>query len=175
MANDDDTHDEQGDEDANLRQLREKAKATDSAQAESLAARRELLFVKAGIDTESTLGKLALRAYEGELTADAVKAFGNEIGAVDAAPPSNRVAITDDERALEADRTVLGGGTKDPATPEDGVPQMVGLKNFEDRLAAGADRDRASDEFYNRMFDAAAKGNTHAIYDPDRYRDQNSR
>lgn len=169
---DDETLDEQG-EDSNLRQLREKAKVTDAAQAEAAAAKRELLFIKAGIDTESTLGKLAFRAYDGELTPEAVKAFGNEIGAVGSTESSSstKVEITEDERALAADRTVLGGGTSDPATPDDGDPQLVGLKQFQDRLAKGGDRDAASGEFFDRVFDAANKGNRHVLYDPQSYRE----
>ena len=65
-----------------LKQARQDSKAKDSELAEGLAARRELALMKAGIDTSSGSGKLFAKAYEGELTQDAIKAQAEEYGLI---------------------------------------------------------------------------------------------
>ena len=51
------------------------------AQAEAAtSAARELAFVKAGIDPELPISKYFLKAYDGELTADAIREAGIEAG-----------------------------------------------------------------------------------------------
>lgn len=87
-------------ESKDIRQLRKKAKEADrlsneltTAQQEALAAKRELAFVRAGIDLDSPTGKLAARAYDGDPTIEAVRAFAQEYGVL---PPS-----TQDEEELD--------------------------------------------------------------------------
>jgi hypothetical protein len=54
-------------ENANIRQLREQAKAADAAEARVAALRREVAFLKAGIDTDSKAGAYLLKGYEGSM------------------------------------------------------------------------------------------------------------
>ena len=60
-------------------QLREAANRAKQHKAEAEAAKRELAFVKAGIDTDSKLGKLLLASYDGELTVDAIKEYTSDL------------------------------------------------------------------------------------------------
>lgn len=167
MADDDVTQDDQDEaqprEDKNLKHLRERA-------AEADAAKRELLFVKAGIDTDSRIGKLALAGYDGDLTVEAVKAFGQEIGAIGAAPSTPAVDITDDERALAQDRQVLAGARTDPAEDQGEHPALLGVREFHAAVQRGVPRDNAAGHFFDRVFDAAAKGDQRVLYDPDRFK-----
>jgi hypothetical protein len=57
----------------------ENAELKAQADAASSAA-RELAFVKAGIDPELPISKYFLKAYDGELTADAIREAGIEAG-----------------------------------------------------------------------------------------------
>tara|TARA_S200002703_G_C3777604_1_gene239474 strand:- start:924 stop:1355 length:432 start_codon:yes stop_codon:yes gene_type:complete len=57
----------------------ENAELKAQADAASTAA-RELAFVKAGIDPELPISKYFLKAYDGELTADAIREAGIEAG-----------------------------------------------------------------------------------------------
>ena len=57
----------------------ENAELRAQAEAASSAA-RELAFVKAGIDPELPISKYFLKAYDGELTADAIREAGIEAG-----------------------------------------------------------------------------------------------
>lgn len=169
MADDDVTQDEHEDEpskeDGNLKRLREKAAKADSAE-------RELVFLKAGIDTDTAVGKLALRGYDGDLTVDAVKAFGTEIGAIGAAPTTPAVEITDDERALAQDRQILAGARTDPVEDQGEHPALQGVKEFHGAIQRGVPRDNASGHFFDRVFDAAAKGDPRVLYDPDRFKQE---
>jgi len=56
------------------KKLRRAAKEGTKAKAEAAALKRELAMVKAGVDTESPIGKLFARAYDGDVTPEAVKA-----------------------------------------------------------------------------------------------------
>ena len=57
----------------------ENAELRAQAEAASSAA-RELAFVKAGIDPELPISKYFVKAYDGELTADAIREAGIEAG-----------------------------------------------------------------------------------------------
>lgn len=68
---------------------REATAAAAKAEAEAQAAKRELLMLRAGIDVENGPGKLFAKAYDGDLTHDAVKAAAAEYGVL--APPEPSV------------------------------------------------------------------------------------
>lgn len=88
-----------------VRKLEEEAKAgkqaakeRDAVKAEAEAARRELAFLKAGIDVDSPTGKLFAKAYDGSADLDSVKAAASEYGLI---PTSQEPAIKDDLAALD--------------------------------------------------------------------------
>lgn len=54
------------------------------AAAEASIAKKELAFLRAGIDLETPQGKLFAKAYDGEPSLDAVKAAAQEYGLLDA-------------------------------------------------------------------------------------------
>lgn len=84
----DDTADETAADESNgLKALRtaardgKRAKAdAETARAEALAARREIAFLKAGIDPDSQTAKRISKVHDGELTAEALKATAVEYG-----------------------------------------------------------------------------------------------
>lgn len=55
------------------RQAEANAKAAEDAKAEAAAAQRELAFFRAGINADSDVGKMFVKGYDGELTAEAIK------------------------------------------------------------------------------------------------------
>lgn len=68
--------------------------AKDRAEADT--AKRELAFLKAGIDLDTPQGKLFAKAYDGDPTADAVKASALEYGLIDApSVPAEELAAHD--------------------------------------------------------------------------------
>lgn len=78
------------------RQLEQRARDAEAAAekaraeaAEAADAKRQLALLRAGIDVESGPGKLFAKAYDGDLTADAIKTAATEYGVL--APPAPSV------------------------------------------------------------------------------------
>lgn len=144
------------DKDENLKELRQQAEAGRKAQAEAEAARRELAFIKAGVDTDSKLGKLLMKTYEGELTPEAIKAEAEEIGAI-AAPASQPPAqeeIGEEERAQTRARNDLSAGNTATAADEPD-PRKVGFAAFQAARDNGEPRDVAAGAFLAEILKAA--------------------
>ncbi len=62
------------------RELEDRAKAGDEAVAELAQLRRELSFRDAGVDPNTKQGQYFMRGYDGEMTADAIRAEAAELG-----------------------------------------------------------------------------------------------
>ena len=62
------------------RDLESRATAGDEAVAELAQLRRELSFRDAGVDPNSKQGQYFMRGYDGEMTADAIRAEAAELG-----------------------------------------------------------------------------------------------
>jgi hypothetical protein len=54
----------------------------DEAKLEAQNAKRELALMKAGIDLDSPTGKLFVKAYDGDITVEAIKAAAGEYGLI---------------------------------------------------------------------------------------------
>lgn len=67
-----------------VRDLEKRAKEADRVKAEAESAKRELAFLKAGIDVDTPQGKLFAKAYDGDPSFEAVKAAAQEYGLLDA-------------------------------------------------------------------------------------------
>ena len=63
-----------------IRTLRDRAKRFDEAQASIAALGRENALLRSGIDLESPLGQLFVKSYDGEWTAEALKAESARYG-----------------------------------------------------------------------------------------------
>lgn len=106
------------DEDPDIQQLRKSHKrlpkeraAREAAEKERDDAKRELLLLKAGIDVSTGTGKLFAKAYDGDLTVEAMQAAAAEYGLAEApvqgAPPE----------AVQAQRAIQQGATTPSANP----------------------------------------------------------
>ena len=66
---------------ARMRELEDRNKALEAQAKEAEAAKRELAFVKAGVDPESAAAKYFVKGYDGELSAEAIRAAAAEASA----------------------------------------------------------------------------------------------
>lgn len=89
LTTDDNTGETDRDSRSFVRKLEQEAKdgkrarrEADEAKADANAAKRELALMKAGIDLDSPTGKLFVKAYDGEISADAIKAAATEYGLI---------------------------------------------------------------------------------------------
>lgn len=62
------------------RELEDRAKAGDEAVAQLAQLQREVSFRDAGVDPNSKQGQYFMRGYDGEMTADAIRAEAAELG-----------------------------------------------------------------------------------------------
>jgi hypothetical protein len=92
-----------------IRALERQAKAGDEARREAEAAKRELAFLKAGIP-ETGPGKLFVKAYDGELSAEAIHEAAMEYGIIAEEP-----SVSDDELAVHTRMTNTASGAS-PST-----------------------------------------------------------
>ena len=159
----------------NLAHLREQASQAAAARAEAEQLKRELLFAKAGIDTETKLGKMLFKTFEGDDLA-ALKAEAAEIGALGApapaggttTPPAQPAAtVTDTDRYAQHMREQLSpGGTPEFVPPENPHPIDAGYKQFRKDRDAGVREEEAIDRFLDGIFRAASEGDKRVLFDP---------
>lgn len=149
-----------------IRSMERDAKAARQAQ-------RELAFVKAGIDTDSDLGRLFSTAYEGELDREAIQAAWAKIAPAPA-PPTDPVtepppsASTDPAAAEfeEERRRLAQGGAGDDGTPPDRDPRKTAIEAGHKMMAEGHSRDEAMAQAFSDLASAAAAGDGRVIYTP---------
>lgn len=146
-----------------LKGLRQAADEGRKAKVEAEQAKRELAFVKAGVDTDTKLGQLLLKTYEGDLTAEAIKAEAMEIGAIKTeapAPPTTPASL--DEQTQSRERQGLAQ-EPDVQTDQGQDPYQVAHKGFEEKMAKGMTRERAAGEWGLEILRAARAGDPRVI------------
>lgn len=158
-----------------LREAYERAK-NEAAEANAQlavqgATAKENIFLRAGVDIDTPLGKLFFNGYDGELDVDKVKAYAAEIGAT-GPKLEDAETIPVDERQQQKVRDGLAGEPAPVVTEPETDPWKDGYAAFNDRIARGDTRDRAATEVFDRIIDAATKGDERVIYDPQRWREE---
>lgn len=88
----------QGDEPGWRKRL---TKDRDTARSEVTALKRENAFLKAGVNPEDPKAKWLVKGYDGELTADAVRAAATEAGLLEAAVEDADVIPAEERAAHE--------------------------------------------------------------------------
>lgn len=168
----DDDDDDQSPEGEKFRDMRRKANKADRLEkelAEARAGERELAFYRAGLkpeDLNTPVGQMFARAYDGELTAEAVTAAWSALGAVVAPEPDDDVIPAEEQAASRERQTLASGGQGDtgvappkPVRGEEGAAVQAGRQ----ALAGGASREDAMGSTFRALTDAAAQGNREVI------------
>lgn len=152
---------------------RDQIRSMERDAKEARAAKRELAFVKAGIDTDSALGKLFFTAYEGALETEAIQAAWKDIAPAPPAPPAGDPPPPDPDPgpgaqdfAAERDRIANGGSADDGAPPPERDPRKVAIEDGIRLMAEGKSRDEAMADAFSTLAGAAASGDPRVIYNP---------
>lgn len=114
-----------------IRQMRERIEAMDAELKESRSAKRELAFIKAGVDTTTKQGQYFMKAYEGDLSdIEALKSEATEVGVLQAVPSNTPTAegstapgAVNLETGSELRQAVASG-----AVPQDGTGPSPAMK-----------------------------------------------
>lgn len=153
MPENDDQHQE---ESAPIRELREKNKQLEAQLAEAAEAKRQLAFVRAGVDLDSKVGQLFYKAYDGELDVEALKAEAAELGALSGTKPpakSEDEGHSDEEQRSTDERQGLATGYKSEEA-RGPHPKDVALKAGRDALDQGARNEDAIGEAFRIIAEA---------------------
>jgi len=169
MADDTDT-------DTEVSELRKAAEGGKAAKAEAALAKKELAFVKAGIDTDSKPAQALLQSYSGDLTADAIKAEAADWGLTGTstpAPEPEQEAQPDytEDAELQNMRDSVSGTPAPHDEPVKSAFDIAGDGYLEDRKANRSAQDSLN-RAYGNFIKEAAKGNQTAIFDPVKWNEQ---
>ncbi|TXH55385.1 MAG: hypothetical protein E6Q97_08925 [Desulfurellales bacterium] len=149
-----------------------------TAAEEGRKAKRELAFAKAGVDVDSPLGGLFMKGYDGEVTADAIKASWAEISPTTPEPaatePAAQAPQAQAQHAVDPRVVIQQGGNADPAGLRPDLeaihPGQLGARMVQEvrrdpSLAPGV---VPEDMFFSSVFGAAVKGDPRVVGDPGR-------
>ena len=158
----------QGTEDVS--ELRKAAEGGKAAKREAEMAKRELAFVKAGVDTDSKPARALLENYEGELTKEAIQAEAKDWGLVRDAEPEPAPDPAAEQAAAvtetQATREALEGGPAPDEPPQLGAVDQA-LKNFLKNKEDGMSQVNATNHAFGEVIKAAAQGDKQARFSDD--------
>lgn len=152
-------------------------------------AERENVMLRAGVDIDTPLGKMFAKAYEGEMTPDAVKAAALEVGAIKppeappAAPPAPAAEgqqqqpatgiVTPQQHAADLElqrqqqqmqRDLHGGAPSGDTPPETADPFDQALGHFHDARKKGVPEEMARLGTIDMVLDAASRGDKRVLH-----------
>ncbi len=163
MAQDDDTQDSQDqDEKPYVRMKREDIRALEEAAAKAKdmdRMQKELVFAKAGIDTDTKLGKMLLATYDGELTREAIIAEAQDIGLLERQAKNPEVPA--DERTSTQERQTLNNGATPPGENPT-HPREEAVANAKRVIEEGGKYDQAAGAYLSTLVQRFADGDTRA-------------
>lgn len=155
-----------------LRSDAEKGRKLESLVAEK---DRQIAFLQAGVDTETKLGQMLMKSYEGELTAEAIKAEATEIGMFnsESAEVETESALTQAQVEYQMAKEGLSGGntalTEEPA-PRSAIDKAYAEWN--NSRKSGLSNADAQDLAFASFISSAAQGDSTALFDENNWRNQ---
>jgi len=166
-----DNQDDQQDGKSYVRMKREDIRALEESakKAQDLdKVQRELVFAKAGIDTDTKLGKMLLATYEGELTKEAIIAEAQEIGLIET--QTSNPEIPKEEKDSTKERQTLSNGSNPPG--ENPVhPKKEAVDAAKRVIEEGGKYDHAAGAYVSTLVQRFADGDQRAARNPnDRFR-----
>ena len=137
-----------------IKELREAADRGKKASQELDQMKREMAFLKAGVDTDSKAGQLLFKAYDGDLETDLIRIEAEELGILkDAAPPPESENSEADVRVAQERRDLAA----DHIAPENQTesPYDAGHRQFQEMVGAGRSTEDSAARFVHTVLEAA--------------------
>lgn len=147
--------------------LRRAAAEGKKAKADLASARRELAMVKAGVDTDSPLGAMFVKAYDGEADVETIKTQWAAIAPAAATaevtiPTPDEPNLADGEAASTAERQALAANSPADA-PVDVDPNVTALDVHRGVIAKGGTNDDALSSMFETIVGAAHSGDPRVL------------
>ena len=141
-------------EPGSIKDLRDAADRGKKASQELDAMKREMAFLKAGVDTDTKAGQLLYKAYDGELETEAIQAEWSElVPAAAASPPEPETVDATDTQVAEQRRDLAG----DHVPPENQTesPYDAGHREFRTMMDEGRPKEDSAARFVHTVLEAA--------------------
>ena len=144
-------------EPGSIKELRDAADRGKKATQELDAMKREMAFLKAGVDSDTKAGQLLYKAYDGDLETEAIQAEWSELVPGAAAPPPAETVDATDTQVAEQRRDLAG----DSVPPENQTesPYDAGHREFRTMMDEGRPKEDAAARFFNTVLEAAGGDN----------------
>ena len=136
-----------------IKELREAAERGRKAAQELDGMKREMAFLKAGVDTDSKAGLLLFKAYDGELDTDLLRAEAEDLGILRDAPSEPVQADSSDEQATKERQALVDSNV--PPENQTESPYAAGHREFREMLDAGRPKEDSAARFIHTVLEAA--------------------
>ena len=137
-----------------IKELREAAERGRKAAQELDGMKREMAFLKAGVDTDTKAGQLLYKAYDGELETDLLRAEAAELGILREASAPVQEMSDDSDRQATQERRALAENTVPPENQTES-PYAAGHREFREMLDAGRPKEDSAGRFIHTVLEAA--------------------
>ena len=137
-----------------IKELRDAAERGKKATQELDAVKREMAFLKAGVDTDTKAGQLLFKAYDGELETESIQAEWSELVPAAAAPPPEPETVDATDTQVAEQRRDLAGDSVPPGTQTES-PYDAGHREFKEMIDAGRPKDDSAARFIHTVLEAA--------------------
>jgi hypothetical protein len=150
-----------------IKKLREKAEQGSAAIDENARLKREMAFMRAGIDTTSKPAQALIASYSGELDPDAIKAEAAEWGLVKGeAPPVQQYDENSPERQQQEIREQTSGQPAPVLPPPEVNGMDKAISGYHENRTKGMADEAAQVQAFGEVIRAAAGGDKSTIFDP---------
>ena len=143
-----------------IKDLREAAERGKKATQENDALKREMAFLKAGVDTESKAGQLLFKAYDGELDVESIRTEADELGLFKSSeePAPVMEQTPSEDRQATTDRQALAETSVPPGSQTES-PYDAGHREFKEMLDKGRPTEDSAARFVHTVLEAAGGSN----------------
>ena len=145
-------------EPGSIKELRDAADRGKKATQELDAMKREMAFLKAGVDTDTKVGQLLYKAYDGELVTESIQAEWAELSPGAAAPPPEPETDDATDTQVAQQRQELAGSAIPPENQTES-PYDVGHREFKEMMDAGRPKEDSAARFIHTVLEAAGGAN----------------
>ena len=143
-------------ENTSIKDLREAAERGRKASSELDAMKREMAFLKAGVDLEKKAGQLLMKAYDGDLEPELIRAEAEELGAITGAAPTPVTEAQEIDTSTAERQALVQDSVAPEATTES--PYDRGHREFQDMINEGRPKEDAAARFVHTVLEAAGQG-----------------
>ena len=148
-----------------IKELRDAADRGREAIQERDLLKREMAFMKAGVDTDSKAGQLLFKAYDGELETESIQAEWQELVPTSAPveqPEQAQDTVNEADTQVAEQRQALA---EDSVSVEASTqsPYEQGFQEFKKAYDEGSPKEDSAARFVHTVLEAASQGDERVI------------